>query len=130
MKRLIIEHRGTLCFWGHWFGRPYDNVHQVSQAVLDDNESRLELTFCQGEKCIIEAPVNIQASADTFSVEQASLIVFSWYSYGLPRSLENLSYWRFDRQADGRVVFAEQNHLHQTISQTIIVPSGRAFEIA
>jgi len=20
---------GTLCFYGHWFGRPYDNYHEI-----------------------------------------------------------------------------------------------------
>lgn len=26
---------GSLCFWGHWFGKPYDNYHQITSVDFD-----------------------------------------------------------------------------------------------
>ncbi len=26
---------GSLCFYGHWFGRPHDNYHQLKLVTFD-----------------------------------------------------------------------------------------------
>lgn len=36
---------GSLCFYGHRFGRPYDNYHQLELATFDSSTNTLSMTF-------------------------------------------------------------------------------------
>lgn len=42
---------GALCFYGDWFGRPYDNFHKVIHACYDARMEILEILFERGSVC-------------------------------------------------------------------------------
>ena len=46
--------RGTLRFWGQWFGRPYDNIHTITGASSD--RDALVVNFDNGETLLILRP--------------------------------------------------------------------------
>jgi len=46
--------RGTLRFWGQWFGRPSDNVHSVVGCAAAGD--RLEVRFDQKERLVVTRP--------------------------------------------------------------------------
>ncbi|MET1037134.1 MAG: hypothetical protein ABW075_02605 [Aeromicrobium sp.] len=46
---------GSLAFHGDWFGRPYDNQHQIVDAV-DLPDDTAEVRFDAGELLVLRAP--------------------------------------------------------------------------
>ena len=79
---------GSLRFWGHWFGRPYDNFHRiVSCSALDDT---LFLRFNENEVLSVWSPVRLTASSTQFRIAQASRVRWEWFYYGRPQIPENL----------------------------------------
>lgn len=81
---------GSLCFWGDWFGRPYDNCHTVKRAKWDVKGSFLVLTFDESEQCTICHPGKIVNTTQEFCVETADKITWEWYDYGRGHTGENL----------------------------------------
>ena len=82
--------RGTLCFWGEWFGRPMDNFHTVVDAQYDKSVNTLTLLFDQGEKCTVYNPDGIVNEQKQFHITDADKIVWEWYHYGKEKIPENL----------------------------------------
>ena len=90
-----IFKRGTLRFWGEWFGRPMDNIHTVVDALYDETDRILILLFDQGEKCTVFNPVGIVNEQNHFHIDDASKIVWEWYHYGkeqVPANLYRITY--------------------------------------
>ncbi len=54
----ILVSGGCICFFGDWFGRPYDNFHEIKSAEYKDNTLTIE--FSGGEKLIVSSPENIK----------------------------------------------------------------------
>jgi len=81
---------GTLRFWGHWFGRPYDNIHRIIGVRAQDDT--LVMTFEEGETLQVWTPVPGIVSREAFSISGADRVRWEWFSYGHPHSPE---YWRF-----------------------------------
>lgn len=54
IKNLASQMRGTLRFWGQWFGRPYDNCHQLAECEAAGDV--LRLTFDEGETLCVWSP--------------------------------------------------------------------------
>lgn len=44
----VLKSRGSLRFWGDWFGRPADNIHTVVSTEFFSKENRLVLHFADG----------------------------------------------------------------------------------
>ncbi|MDE6733776.1 MAG: hypothetical protein K2J77_12995 [Oscillospiraceae bacterium] len=88
MNIKILKTGGSLCFWGEWFGRPYDNIHRPVSAEL--SESVLTIRFESGEKCTIFEPSEIVNEPNDFHIAHASIIVWEWYYYGREHTPENL----------------------------------------
>ena len=95
MKPLNIKN-GTIQFWGEWFGRPYDNYHQVVETHWINNGA-LIINFDQGEVATIYDPTNIISSEKEFSIDDASLITFEWFYYGREHTIENLCCLEYKR---------------------------------
>lgn len=90
---------GTLRFWGHWFGRPADNVHRIiGSAVQGDT---LRVFFDHGETLTVWSPRKIKISTSKFRVGQADRVRWEWFYYGRPRVQSNFYYHDFERSPDG-----------------------------
>lgn len=74
--------KGTLRFWGQWFGRPHDNFHVITGAVAEGDE--LEVRFNAGETLRIFDPVKASVGVDQFVIGDASRVRWEWPMYGSP----------------------------------------------
>jgi hypothetical protein len=59
---------GSLCFYGHWFGRPYDNYHRLELATFDSITNTLTLTFDENETLSILNPQDISEFEKKFTI--------------------------------------------------------------
>jgi hypothetical protein len=98
-KHLTTIKSGTLRFWGHWFGRPYDSWHRVVSCTFTGEF--LKLVFNEDEALYVWDGHNAIVSAETFQIATASRVRWVWYSYGRPKTPENLYFQDFKRTADG-----------------------------
>ncbi len=90
---------GTLRFWGQWFGRPMDNIHQIVRCEADADA--LRIWFNCGEKLTVEVPVGFEVSADAFWIRDADRVRWEWFYYGRAPTPENLCYEEFVRVPEG-----------------------------
>ena len=75
--------RGTLPFWGEWFGRPYDNFQTLSKCDVEGE--CLRLIFDQGENLVICSPQGASIDEATFRIQNAARVRWEWFYYGRPR---------------------------------------------
>jgi len=87
--------RGTLRFWGEWFGRPYDNIHTLTKCAIE--EDCLRLFFDQGESLLICSPQGISLDETTFRIRTAARVRWEWFYYGRPRVPANLYFIEFEK---------------------------------
>lgn len=88
---------GTLRTFGDWFGRPMDHVHTVVAAEAEGE--RLVLCFDGGERLTVWEPDGFETKRSTLRIRTASRVLWAWYSYGMPKTPENLL--RLDYQLAG-----------------------------
>ena len=84
---------GTLRFWGEWFGRPYDNMHQVVRCSAEGNLVTLE--FNEGETLAISKPEGLVLKEGIFSIQSAARVRWEWFYYGRPKTEENRYFEEF-----------------------------------
>ncbi len=72
--------RGTLRFWGQWFGRPMDNIHTITAASAEGD--LLEIRFDNGEMLRILQPVGAIVGAARFIIRDAARLRWEWNAYG------------------------------------------------
>jgi hypothetical protein len=100
----ILPHakRGTLRFWGEWFGRPFDNYHWLvgCHATADC----LRLQFNEGEVLAVWNASDVEINETTFRIGSATALRWTWYYYGRPKTPENVRYRDYAQQ-DGRIAF-------------------------
>lgn len=89
---------GSLCFYGHWFGRPYDNYHQLELATFDSILNTLTLTFNEKETLIIFNPQDISEFENKLTIGSADKIHWKWFSYGKPQTDDNLYFIEINRK--------------------------------
>ena len=97
--------RGTLRFWGQWFGRPYDNVHTLVRC--DAEENILRLYFNEGEVLSVWSPRNLQLDDSTFRISSAERVRWEWFYYGRPKLPSNCYFLDFMRS--GKEIAATSN---------------------
>jgi hypothetical protein len=90
---------GSLRFWGLWFGRPYDNVHQI--ASCDHDRDLLRIWFNEAELLSVWSPDGLEANATTFRIATAARVRWEWYSYGKSRTPENLYFEDYPKGVRG-----------------------------
>jgi hypothetical protein len=98
-KHLTAIKRGTLRFWGHWFGRPYDNWHQVVSCTFTSEV--LKLTFNEGETLHVWDGHKAIVSRKTLQIATASRVRWEWYYYGRPKTAASLYFQDFTRTVSG-----------------------------
>lgn len=111
----IKKKGGTLCFYGDWFGRPYDNYHKIVEYSYKDEV--LEIVFDMWERLIVIQPSGIINTEKEFSIEHAEMVKWSWYPYGSSREKMNkISYtvtddgiYKESKQGKQRLLIKEQN---------------------
>jgi len=90
--------QGTLRFWGAWFGRPHDNIHTIIKCDCDeDNESNLYIYFDQDEKLTISNPKGFKINKSVFYIKIADCVIWEWFSYGKPKTKDNLYFEKYTR---------------------------------
>lgn len=97
--------QGTLRFFGEWFGRAYDNVHEIESAEAKEN--CLIIEFRGQESLGIWDPCGFRINKTEFQINSASRVLWMWYSYGHPQTMENLRY--IDYFVEGNDVRAKTN---------------------
>jgi hypothetical protein len=80
---------GSLSVYGDSFGRPADNVHSVIGAEVEPDNCAL-LLFDEYETLRVWDPDGIHVDSGEFRIDHASRVRWEWYSYGDPRTPENL----------------------------------------
>ncbi len=91
---------GTLCFWGHWFGRPYDNFHQITNSDFDIEHNILTIQFSEQETLRINNPTDIEEYRNRFQINKADKVYWQWYYYGKTQESENLLYYNIIKSGD------------------------------
>ena len=79
-KLQILTWGGSLCFYGDWFGRPYDNFHKIVHTNYDGEI--LEIKFDQWERLIIYKPDNIISTKHELKITKAKKIKWMYIPYG------------------------------------------------
>ena len=129
MTAIKIEHRGTIRFWGEWFGRPLDNVHTVTNATFDEDKKTLEINFESGEKCLIISPEHLESTPTSFSVKDAKEIIFTWYYYGKPHTPDYLLKLQYLKEKNGTITTIKEDSYHHFVSSNFEPQENNAFEI-
>jgi hypothetical protein len=91
---------GTLRIYGDWFGRPYDNQHEVVWAEIRDEA--LVIGLDDGEELTVTGPVGLEVDGRTLRIGRADHIRLEWHLYGQPKT-DDTRCWQEHWLEDGRV---------------------------
>ncbi|GAA5172839.1 hypothetical protein [Viridibacterium curvum] len=115
---------GALRFWGEWFGRPYDNIHQiVSCSALDGS---LIIKFNEAETLTITNPIGLKVEEEKFFVQSADCVRWEWFCYGRLHTPENRYFEEFKRTESGIVASTNIDWCEMSLSPSA---SEKAVEI-
>jgi len=89
---------GSLCFWGDWFGKPYDNIHRVTSVEWTEE---FDVIFFQGgESLLVKNPRNWSFAGRHLLIEDADVVRFQWFYYGRTPSPDTLQFVEYRRVGD------------------------------
>lgn len=103
-KRLKID-GGSLCIWGEWFGRPFDNFHVVETVCWEKDE--IKIYFQGGESLYIQNPTKIINEEKQLVIGDAASVQWEWYYYGKEQVYENMYVRQYIKNADGTIIRTE-----------------------
>lgn len=83
-KLQVVTQGGSLCFYGDWLGRPYDNFHKIVHTNYDGEI--LEIKFDHLERLIIYEPENIISTKHELKITKAKKIKWMYIPYGTKRT--------------------------------------------
>ena len=113
--------RGTLRFWGNWFGRPYDNIHTLLTCEADQNV--LRMSFNEGESLSVWAPSELTLDDSTFQISDAERVLWEWFAYGRARTKENLLFKNFIKTGKTVAVSTNVNRYTPDMSTDPTMPA-------
>jgi len=128
-KNINSLKKGSLRFWGDWFGRPMDNYHIIVYVQFVESDNTLILKFNEGESLIVLDPVNIKFNSSEFYIRSASKIRWEWFSYGQPRNIQNLYYREYVKQDRSIIVVSGKGELEYLGKKTIAAVGQHAIEV-
>jgi hypothetical protein len=102
-ERLDTLKSGSLSFWGHWFGRPYDNIHRIVGA--DSFDGSIAIYFDHGETLVVDQPGAWSLESGKLIIKQAERVRFQWYYYGKLPGPDSLQFEEY-RHVKGKLTFA------------------------
>lgn len=76
----IISKGGTMCFYGEWFGRPFDNFHKIKKAIYEND--CLKVFFDNSEILSVFNPLEIINEEKCFKIKKASKVIWQYIPYG------------------------------------------------
>ena len=109
--------KGSLRFWGEWFGRPHDNTHTLMRCEVEN--ACLRLFFDQGETLSIWSPSGLSISTSTFKIKTATKVRWEWFYYGRPQISSNLYFMEFERSRAGVTATSNIDFYEPNFSPTI-----------
>lgn len=112
---------GTLCFYGFWFGKPFDNFHKLVNTDYDKIEDTLCLTFNEKEKLTIYNPKIIEEYPNRIIIQEANRIKWQWFLYGKEQTVNNLHFIdinRFDNKLEGKTSITSHQENFETLDIT------------
>lgn len=112
---------GALCIWGQWFGRPYDNLHRITDASCESD--RITLTFDQGETLSFWNPAGLLITGKSFTAQDASRVRWEWYFYGRPKTPENLCFQDYSKRGDRIIATTNANWHNANLQPDIEKPA-------
>lgn len=121
--------KGTLRFWGEWFGRPMDNYHIIVDVQFNAQENTLILIFNEGETLTVWNPVNINSNSSELYIRRATKIRWQWFSYGQSQIHQNLYYKQYEKQGGSVVVSSGKGTLDYFGKKIIEAVGQNAVEI-
>jgi hypothetical protein len=128
-KNISSLKKGTLRFWGEWFGRPMDNYHIIVNVQSNPYEYTLIFTFNEGEILTVWNPVNINSNSSEFYIRSAKKIRWQWFSYGQSQIHQNLYYKQYEKQGSSIVVSSGRGTLDYVGKKNIKVVGQNAVKI-
>lgn len=69
---------GSVCLYGHWFGRPYDNFHFIKEIQYNAAISELKIKFDKNEILTLLNPLGITESKHQLVIKFADEITWEW----------------------------------------------------
>lgn len=103
---------GTLCFWGHWFGRPYDNFHEITRVEFDALGNILTIYFSSQETLTVVNPAGVEEYKTKLQISTADKVNWQWYYNGGAQAPENLYFYQFIR-VDNLVIGSTNVNWHK-----------------
>ncbi len=98
--------RGSLRFWGSWFGgRPHDNLHQIVECHAEGE--LLTIGFDGGEILRVWNPRDAVVREKRLVIGDASRVRWEWFYYGRPQIPANLRFEDFT--VDGSEIRTDTN---------------------
>ena len=80
---------GSFRIFGDWFGKPYDNYHEIESAEFDDQLKLLTLNFKEGEILEIYNPKHVFEASTFFKIINADRIKLTWFYFGKTSTTED-----------------------------------------
>ena len=68
-----------MCFYGEWFGKPYDNFHRIIRSRYEND--CLEIYFDHNEVLSIFHPSGITSDAKHLEIINASKVIWRYIPY-------------------------------------------------
>lgn len=103
---------GSLRFWGHWFGRPLENLHRIAHCRAEGEA--VVFRFDGNETLTVYKPGDeFEVDRDVFRIRWAQRITWEWFDYGRPQLPENLYREEYVRDGD---------HIHFTTTASWRTP--------
>ena len=100
----MLIRRGSLCFWGEWFGEPCERILTIERVKWSETE--IVIRFDQGECLRITDPTQIVNEENRLIIAGAARVLFCWYGDGKEHSYENLYVRQYAVDDEGRILRA------------------------
>jgi hypothetical protein len=118
---------GTLRFWGVWFGRPSDNAHRI--AASEHDRGVLRLRFNEDEQLTVWTPAGLTLDSSVFQIDDAERILWEWFSYGRPKTQENLYFYDFVKTHETIVASSNVNRFTPNMKTDSTLPAAEILSI-
>jgi len=113
--------KGSLRFYGEWFGRPHDNIHTLVSGEAEND--CLRLFFDQGETLSVWRPRGLTIDKSTFKIKTATRVRWGWYCYGRPQVSSNLYFMEFKRLGLGITSRSNNDFSQRGLKLTLFHPA-------
>lgn len=121
--------KGSLRFWGEWFGRPMDNYHIITCVDFKSEEDVLVFTFNEGETLTVWNPEGIKSDSIELYIKNSIKVKWEWFSYGKPKIQENSYYILYEKQGSSIVALSGRGTMEYVAKKTINGSGQYAIEI-